>query len=392
MVEVEKLILTPEVDEAAGKVLYRVSIGRAPLSALDEFAGRAELAGLVAQARRCGEQIEANEKAKREEWEVFLASRKPKDNFRRRIGKGPSSFLPETRQDETNQTKKEPAGLLDLPPTAFKSDAKQDLMRGIIAKHIHEQDHEVNFLDSEEFKEETERNRKALYVTELTEGEDFEPAHVVGGQHRREQREHPEALVVGEGVVEHVALGPEARERRDPDDGQPADAEGDRGPAHVAAQRAHALEVLLVMEAVDHRSRPEEEERLEERVHHHQEDGGGVGARADGQHHVADLRHGGEREHALDVGLHEPDARREDRGDRADPGDDLERHRRHLEQLVAAGDHVDARGHHGGGVDQRRHRRGPFHGVRQPDIERNLGRLSTSPHEQEHGKIGRAHV
>jgi len=34
MVEVEKLILTPEVDEAAGKVLYRVSIGRAPLSAL----------------------------------------------------------------------------------------------------------------------------------------------------------------------------------------------------------------------------------------------------------------------------------------------------------------------------------------------------------------------
>ena len=168
MVEVEKLILTPEVDEAAGKVLYRVSIGRAPLSALDEFAGRAELAGLVAQARRCGEQIEA--------WEVFLASRKPKDNFRRRIGKGPSSFLPETRQDETNQTKKEPAGLLDLPPTAFKSDAKQDLMRGIIAKHIHEQDHEVNFLDSEEFKEETERNRKALYVTELTEGEDFEPS------------------------------------------------------------------------------------------------------------------------------------------------------------------------------------------------------------------------
>jgi hypothetical protein len=168
MVDVEKLVLTPEVDEAAGRVLYRVSIGDLSLSALDEFAARPELADMVVQARKCGEQIEANDRAKREEWEAFLKARKPK--FLRRTGKGPSSFLPETRQDDKNQTKKEPAAF-----NKSDSETKQDLMRGIFAKHIHEQDCEVNFLESEKFKEETERNRKAVYVTELGEGEDFEP-------------------------------------------------------------------------------------------------------------------------------------------------------------------------------------------------------------------------
>ena len=39
----------------------------------------------------------------------------------------------------------------------------------------------------------------------------------------------------------------------------------------------------------------------------------------------------------------------------------------------AAGDHVDAGGDHGGGVDQGADRRGAFHGVGQPDVEGNLG-------------------
>jgi Mesyanzhinovviridae DNA primase len=103
MVDVEQLVLTPEEDKAAGKVLMGVSTGRLPLSALDELVGRQDLANAVAQARRCGEQIAAKDKAKREEWEAFLASRK-QVNFRRRIGgKRPSSFLPETRQDDARQ-------------------------------------------------------------------------------------------------------------------------------------------------------------------------------------------------------------------------------------------------------------------------------------------------
>ena len=49
--------------------------------------------------------------------------------------------------------------------------------------------------------------------------------------------------------------------------------------------------------------------------------------------------------------------------------------------------HVNARRHHGGGVDQSGHRRGAFHGVRQPDIQRNLRRFSGSAqqHQQRDG-------
>ncbi len=42
----------------------------------------------------------------------------------------------------------------------------------------------------------------------------------------------------------------------------------------------------------------------------------------------------------------------------------------------AAGDHVDAGGDHGGGVDERGDRRGAFHGVGEPDVERDLRGLA----------------
>ena len=57
---------------------------------------------------------------------------------------------------------------------------------------------------------------------------------------------------------------------------------------------------------------------------------------------------------------------------RADDCDYAERERRAVEERVRAGDHVDAGGHHGGGVDQGGDRRRAFHGVRQPDVQRNL--------------------
>ncbi len=46
-------------------------------------------------------------------------------------------------------------------------------------------------------------------------------------------------------------------------------------------------------------------------------------------------------------------------------------------------DHVDAGGDHGGGVDQSRDRRGAFHGVRQPDVERNLRRFAGCTQDQQ---------
>ena len=55
------------------------------------------------------------------------------------------------------------------------------------------------------------------------EGEHLQPAHVVRREHGGDEPDDPEHLVVGEHVVEHVALGPEARQRRDAGDGEEAD-------------------------------------------------------------------------------------------------------------------------------------------------------------------------
>ena len=50
---------------------------------------------------------------------------------------------------------------------------------------------------------------------------------------------------------------------------------------------------------------------------------------------------------------------------------------------MAARDHVDAGGDHGRGVDQRGDRRGAFHGVRQPDVERDLRGLAGGAEDQQ---------
>ena len=55
---------------------------------------------------------------------------------------------------------------------------------------------------------------------------------------------------------------------------------------------------------------------------------------------------------------------------------------------VAARDHVDAGGDHGGGVDERGDRRGAFHGVGQPDVERDLRGLAGGADEQQQADGG----
>ena len=59
-------------------------------------------------------------------------------------------------------------------------------------------------------------------------------------------------------------------------------------------------------------------------------------AGADRRHHVAELRDGGIREHALDVVLHAREHRRQQRGERADPRDDQQHVRRQREQPARA--------------------------------------------------------
>ena len=111
-----------------------------------------------------------------------------------------------------------------------------------------------------------------------------------------------------------------------------------------------------------------------------------VGARADGQEHVAELADRGVREHLLDVVL----------GD-GDGGGEQRRGARRRSAMIQRGalgattastglmrhHQVHAGGDHGGGVDERRHRGGAVHGVGQPEVQRQLRALAAGADEQQ---------
>ena len=163
----------------------------------------------------------------------------------------------------------------------------------------------------------------------------------------------------------------------------------------MAGESAHVAHILCVLvrlgrgvslvHGVDHAARAEEQQRLEERMGHEVEHPGRVRAGADADEHVTELGHGGIREHALDVPLLEGDGGGEQRRERADPRDHGTAERRQREQHPTTGHQIDARGDHGGGVDQRGDGRRALHRVGEPDVQGDLGRLAGTAEEQEEG-------
>src|SRR4051812_10162704 len=99
-----------------------------------------------------------------------------------------------------------------------------------------------------------------------------------------------------------LVLGEESRERWYAGDGDGADRHGAEGPGNQFAKSAHVAHVLFAGKSMDHRAGGEEQKRLEEGVRHQVEDAGGVRAYTGSQEHVAELRDGGIREDAFDVG------------------------------------------------------------------------------------------
>ena len=97
------------------------------------------------------------------------------------------------------------------------------------------------------------------------------------------------------------------------------------------------------------------------------------------------LRDGGVGQHFLDVIL--PDGNRggEQGGDRAHQRDDVLRLRHQRVERRGTRHQVDTRGDHGGGMDEGRDRGGAGHGIRQPDVERDLGRLARHADQHEQG-------
>ncbi len=55
---------------------------------------------------------------------------------------------------------------------------------------------------------------------------------------------------------------------------------------------------------------------------------------------------------------------------------------------MRAGDYVDACGDHGGRVNQGADRRGAFHGVREPDVKRELRGFAAGSHEEQQARDG----
>ena len=109
-----------------------------------------------------------------------------------------------------------------------------------------------------------------------------------------------------------------------------------------------------------------------------------IGADTCREEHVTELRTGRICDDALDVVLRHADGCGVESGDGADHRDHAGRHERVFVQRREEADEVDARGHHGCGVDQGGNRRRAFHGVRQPDVQEELGRLAHRADEQQH--------
>ena len=215
------------------------------------------------------------------------------------------------------------------------------------------------------------------------EGHHHGPRHVEGRQTGREHSQPVEPDIHAVDGDEDLVFGLPAGKEWHAGDGGPGRAHGPEGERNLLPQAAHMAHILLTRERVNHRARAEEEQRLEERVRADVEDGRLVGARATGHEHIAKLRNGGVGEHLLDVELCHADGGGDESGEAAGGHHHGSRRVRAVKDRAAAGRHVDAGRHHGGGVDQCRHGRGAGHGVRQPDVKRNLRGLAASADKEQ---------
>ena len=146
----------------------------------------------------------------------------------------------------------------------------------------------------------------------------------------------------------------------------------DKGDDEILRQAAHFPNVLFVMQRDDDGTGAEKEQRFKERVREKMIDSGVVRREPDGHDHVTELRERGVSENAFDVVLLRGNERSHDRGDRSDPGNDIKRRWRRLDDESNSHQHINAGCNHGGGMDQRRDWGRAFHCVRQPNVQWKL--------------------
>jgi hypothetical protein len=226
--------------------------------------------------------------------------------------------------------------------------------------------------------------RGELEARRAVERQVNQPPHVGGRQERRDDAHDPQPRVAAiERLEQNLVLREEPGQRRDARDGDRPDDECPVGNRQVLLEAAHVADVLLTVQRVNHRAGSEKEQRLEERVGIEVEDAGAERPDAHRQEHVPELRDGRIREHALDVVLDQPDSAGKERRRRTDDGDNPHGDRRVHEQFGRASDHVDTGRHHRRRMDEGGDRRRAFHGIRQPDVQRDLGRLARGADEEQ---------
>ena len=235
------------------------------------------------------------------------------------------------------------------------------------------------------------------------ERQEHQAPRIEAGEHRRDDEEPERDPVARIGDLDDRVLGHEAREADRETDVEDRDAHaGDRERADhhrperigdLVAQPAVVPHVLLVVHRMDHGAGAEEQHRLEEGVGQQVEHRDRIGAEPRRDEHVAELRHGRIGDHALDVGLRQPDRRGEEGGGRPDDDDEVGRRGRVFHQRRHAADEEHARRHHGGGMDQRGDGGGPLHRVGQPGMQAELRRLAHGADEEEESQqVGRVPV
>ncbi len=223
------------------------------------------------------------------------------------------------------------------------------------------------------------------------EGEEISAEGIDG---RQEGRDHADPIqqleqrtFVGAGMSgrQDRVLAPKAGPGKDAGQGQAAEQKRPVRDRHQSPQSAEAAHVDR-LHGVHHAAGAQEQQGLEEGMGE-QVEHAGANARqrtdAEGQKHIAQLTDRGISQHPLEVGLRDRNDAGHQGRERADRGHDVLGAFGLKIERRAAGHHVNAGRDHRSRVNQRADRRGAFHRIGQPDVQRKLGALAAGTDEQQ---------
>ena len=143
---------------------------------------------------------------------------------------------------------------------------------------------------------------------------------------------------------------------------------------------------------VDHRAGSQKQHRLEEGVGHQVEHAGHRSAAAHGQHHVTQLGNGAVGQTLLEIHLGESNRGPQHQGDGSHHGDRGLHSREGFVNGLQPGHQEHTGGHHGCRVDQGGNGGRALHGIRQPDVQGELGRFRHRSHEHQQAQQDRRRV